>query len=385
MTGPFSDAWNDTDSLAALAHALSANTSAAGDVPANCVRGNTGPFCGLCLPGYAIQSGECAPCNPKDAWTNWSRGAQAGLLIACLLFALVLLAFAFFQPIVPSLERAVGAALAGGRACFVRGKDVVTCGYLKSEPEGAAEQPDGKGMQQPRAEAEKEEEKGEQKVPRYSSIMREFASAEVSSAAAPAAVDHGAAEAAAGAAARHEQQPDAAAPRVGAHEGGERGLAAQRTYNNRALANATAGATGAVGAMALVDVDFDSGQIGDVELHEEHGFVEYTHDLMDALEDGIDRLRKYAKILVKCVRARAQTLRAGRTLTRHACACSTPRSFYQIVSTFIKSLDIPWPSSFRRVMARVSVININLVTLPKAVRAHALRHMQPLALRAASR
>ena len=70
---------------------------------------------------------------------------------------------------------------------------------------------------------------------------------------------------------------------------------------------------------------------------------------------------------------RARRRRAGRALTRRTCARShvrapTPRSFYQIVSTFIKSLDIPWPSSFRRVMARVSVVNINLVTLPKAVR-----------------
>ena len=40
----------------------------------------------------------------------------------------------------------------------------------------------------------------------------------------------------------------------------------------------------------------------------------------------------------------------------------------QIVSTFLKSLDIPWPSSFRSAMARVSVLNVNLVTLPKAVR-----------------
>lgn len=43
-------------------------------------------------------------------------------------------------------------------------------------------------------------------------------------------------------------------------------------------------------------------------------------------------------------------------------------SFYQIVSTFIKSLDIPWPASFSVAMARVSVINLNLIQLPKAVR-----------------
>ena len=37
----------------------------------------------------------------------------------------------------------------------------------------------------------------------------------------------------------------------------------------------------------------------------------------------------------------------------------------QIVSTFLKSLDIPWPSIFGTIMARVSVVNLNLVQLPK--------------------
>jgi hypothetical protein len=33
----------------------------------------------------------------------------------------------------------------------------------------------------------------------------------------------------------------------------------------------------------------------------------------------------------------------------------------QIVSTFLKSLDIPWPNIFGVVMARVNVVNLNLV------------------------
>jgi hypothetical protein len=37
----------------------------------------------------------------------------------------------------------------------------------------------------------------------------------------------------------------------------------------------------------------------------------------------------------------------------------------QIVSTFLKSLDIPWPHIFGVVMARVNVVNLNLVQLPK--------------------
>ena len=36
------------------------------------------------------------------------------------------------------------------------------------------------------------------------------------------------------------------------------------------------------------------------------------------------------------------------------------------MSTFLKSLDIPWPSMFGVVMARVNVVNLNLVQLPKA-------------------
>ena len=42
------------------------------------------------------------------------------------------------------------------------------------------------------------------------------------------------------------------------------------------------------------------------------------------------------------------------------------RSFYQIVSTFIRSLDIPWPHIFVTTMGKVSIINLNLVRLPKA-------------------
>jgi hypothetical protein len=42
------------------------------------------------------------------------------------------------------------------------------------------------------------------------------------------------------------------------------------------------------------------------------------------------------------------------------------RSFYQIISTFLKSLDVPWPSVFGAAMSRVSVVNLNLVELPVA-------------------
>jgi hypothetical protein len=62
-------------------------------------------------------------------------------------------------------------------------------------------------------------------------------------------------------------------------------------------------------------------------------------DLMDMLEDFAETAQKMGKIFC---------------------------NFYQIVSTFLKSLDIPWPAAFSVVMARVSVVNLNLVQLPKA-------------------
>ena len=97
----------------------------------NCVESNTGPLCAVCKDGYAVQSGECAPCAAEDAWDSWSQGSKGGLLIGCIVVGLGVLAIAFLQPVWPALERAVDAALQsaadGGRraadsvsACFRR-------------------------------------------------------------------------------------------------------------------------------------------------------------------------------------------------------------------------------------------------------------------------
>ena len=75
-------------------------------VPSNCVEGNTGPLCALCLPGYSLQSGVCAPCNPKDAFENWSAGSRSGLIIGCAIAGVIIIAFALFQPLSPGLEYA---------------------------------------------------------------------------------------------------------------------------------------------------------------------------------------------------------------------------------------------------------------------------------------
>ena len=42
----------------------------------------------------------------------------------------------------------------------------------------------------------------------------------------------------------------------------------------------------------------------------------------------------------------------------------------EIASTFLKSLDVPWPSVFGAAMSRISLINLNLVELPAAACLH---------------
>ena len=83
----------------------------AGRPPENCVMGNTGPLCAVCKVGFALQSGECAPCDPEDAWDSWSQDSKGGLLIGCIIAGLLVLAIAFLQPVWPALERAVDVAL----------------------------------------------------------------------------------------------------------------------------------------------------------------------------------------------------------------------------------------------------------------------------------
>jgi predicted outer membrane repeat protein len=71
----------------------------------NCVAGSTGPLCSLCFPGYAVQGGACAPCDASASWEAWSPGDKAALLALALAFALIFVAFAFFTPLSPTLER----------------------------------------------------------------------------------------------------------------------------------------------------------------------------------------------------------------------------------------------------------------------------------------
>jgi hypothetical protein len=142
VIGPLSTppaASNGTRRLLQLAGAAApSNASTDGAiVPTNCVEGNTGPLCALCVPGYSVQSGECLPCDAADAWTAWSPGSRAGLLVGCVVAGLIVIAFGFLQPLVPALERAAAAISAGAKAARVKAVSCITCACCRrkqSEP-----------------------------------------------------------------------------------------------------------------------------------------------------------------------------------------------------------------------------------------------------------
>jgi hypothetical protein len=84
VTGPLSDGWDAALALALLGNGTTTSSRRAlqqaapapwsalqlpsrGVTPANCVEGTAGPLCGVCAPGYAMQSGECEPCDAAEA------------------------------------------------------------------------------------------------------------------------------------------------------------------------------------------------------------------------------------------------------------------------------------------------------------------------------
>ena len=105
--------------------------------PTNCVEGAAGPLCAICLPGYALQSGECLPCNPDDAWENWSSGSKTGLLVGVMIAAIIIILFAFFQPLLPAVERFANAVVDAVKSCFSATKSRITCGMLDASKEAA--------------------------------------------------------------------------------------------------------------------------------------------------------------------------------------------------------------------------------------------------------
>jgi predicted outer membrane repeat protein len=131
VTGPL------TVLTAAVGNATSRRRRLAGVEPenwpaTNCINGTTGPLCGLCIPGYTLQSGVCAYCDPKDAYATWSTNSKAGLLVGAIIFGFIFLAVAVFQPIAPAVERCVAAAGASAQAAQTRALACITCACCRS-------------------------------------------------------------------------------------------------------------------------------------------------------------------------------------------------------------------------------------------------------------
>lgn len=289
-------------------------------VPANCKKGYTGPLCALCIPGYALQSGKCAPCSPEDAWVNWSAGSKAGLLIGCAIAGLAVVAFAFFQPLSPGLERAGAAIFEAASSVGASVVSLFTCAYCFAVAPAKKEEP-GK----PEAAAVLDEPAVAEKVPasppatggtsRAAALQTQIAAEP-----APASVHH-----------PHEATTGSVAD-------------ARRAADKFQLEGTVASTAGNVSAVAALDGmgDSDDDGGGDAGADQQAAKESTARDdlaLMFKLQSLFAKVTNNSKILL---------------------------NFYQIASTFLKSLDIPWPSIFGSVMARVNVVNLNLVQLPQA-------------------
>ena len=265
VTGPLNQQAVLANLSAAQIVAFLQAPSNASTAPTNCIAGNTGPLCSLCLPGYALQSGRCLPCPPEDAWAAWPAGDKSALLALCAFGGILFILVAFFQPLFPRLEKAAGKAggVAGAALDYFSALPVMLiqkCVPKKAEPAPPPPKipdtpPSARGAGGPRWPT----------------------------------IDY-----------YHHDAPEES----GSEGSSESGSSSSGDEQEEAENNWVAGEVGAALAM------FNS--------------------VIDSLADAAS----YGKILI---------------------------NFYQIVSTFIKTLDIPWPAVFVAWSSKISVINLNLV------------------------
>ena len=298
------------------------------DAPTNCQPGNTGPICGICAPGFALQSGQCLPCDPADAWAAWSQDSKAGLLVGCAVFGIVFLSFAFFQPLVPALERSATAIVEGGSAAVERGVGGVKhcfrccccCFYRHKAADEDAETHTAADVH---AHAHGHGAKHETAAPAEEGTRRDSLTEHAMALAAAPAED---------ASPKHGGEAALAKGNLRRHT--TRHLARESMTEHSLAANA-AFAAGNVIALAT---DVDGGIEEDDNEEEEVGGVERQTDMMDRLEELMLQIKKTSKIFIKCGGVCFWLPAFARLLTQPA-----SHSFFQIVSTFLKSLDVPWP------------------------------------------
>ena len=262
-------------------------------VPANCALGNGGPLCGLCLPGYALQSGVCAACNPADAFVNWRTRNKIALLVGCAAFGVIFIAFAFFQPLAPALERISDAVLAWLRALPSRLMACCCCCCLRSskrhsvaprEEEEPYEEAHEEPHEQPHAHAQAPH--GAPAHPRLSEAENVLN--------APAAAE-AVAEAAAGAAPHPSVSSVVRSGRFGIPRSSTARTARQSGMSHGAGSDA-AFAVGIGMAVFADGVSEEGSRHGDAE-----GVVNSSLDFMDMLEEQLEKFKKTSKILIKCV------------------------------------------------------------------------------------
>ena len=316
-------AWVQLSGNLTAFNASAAVVSADGDTaPQNCVEGNAGPLCALCLPGYAMQSGACAVCDPKDAFDNWEPGTKTGMLVGCIVFALIFIAFAFFQPLVPALEVAADAVMARVTAMPGKLKACITCACCACcrpkatpppPPKPVAEesddvplaplaQGDGEGKPHARSSANSDFDADTHAVgakPRRSEALVAVAQAEPQAArtstgrAGRTSSSHAARTSAGGHHASHPHHRHFEERQVYGVVHADATMAAQVQTN-------AAFAMGSMAAFTGDDGGDDEGGGGGMNI----SGVEGQLDFMDMLEELIEKLQKMSKIIVN-VRARA--------------------------------------------------------------------------------
>ena len=402
VTGPLSSQSSVTDNTTTNSRRriLTVNVNATDWPATNCVEGNTGPLCGLCIPGYTLQSGVCAPCSPSDAFDAWSTGSKAGLLVGCIIFAIIVLAVAVFQPIAPAVENSIAATVSAAQAAKSRLVSCITCACCRGDADAAK----GKSKIPPSPCCSEDE------PPVMVMAASDPAFAAVKEAHKPApepafsvnGLHNTATEPAFSVNDVHEPtsmltSEHAAEHAVLSDEAPHKAAHHKPTHHTAEAAHAAADAHAQAahfahgfGLMAMASAaaggggdDSDSGDSGSGSGSGEG--VDGALDFMDELEELVEKLQRVSKILLKCA---SLSLAALLHLLTHRCSFSSqllsgmargvaafhsvlrppdssPDICAQIVSTFLKSLDIPWPSIFGTIMARVSVVNLNLVQLPK--------------------
>jgi hypothetical protein len=349
--------------LLAPTTATAARANATAEWPAtNCAFGATGPLCGLCLPGYTLQAGACGFCDPGDAWESWSPGSKAGLLVGAMVFGVAFVAVALFQPLVPALEQLVSVTIASATATAQSAKEramaCITCAACRGGGSGGSASA-SKIPPSPCCSEDDGAAPGDHTPAEATHLHNNGASG---------GGDHnGAADDTAHSHRRHEE---------GATEKALEARADAVDFIQQSQAMFAIGSAAAALMRGNGDGDSDSGGVGGGVSgdgsDDGDGAVNLALDGMDELEELLEKLQRVSKIVVKCVLARWLPV-----LLAPRCADvlfllaprGRRRSFYQIVSTFLKSLDIPWPSIFGTIMARVSVVNLKCACYTRAAAA----------------